>query len=137
MDFITSRKAFFHHDYKFPVLEQSLYFCVLILVFMTISNLKLTLAQDQSEYVRENFLHLVTKEKGSIVWKFLYFIFKNIQLVVLVIIFFKGASTLNTLKSLGFMIFFVLFASSEPLYRKASRILIFFTAFFILGEYFL
>lgn len=114
-----------------------MYFVVLILIFMTISCLKLTYNQDQTEYVKNNFFSLIQKEKGAMFWKFLWFFFKHIQTLILVIIFLKGASNINTLKNLGFMIFFVLYTTSEYLYRKTSRILILFTAFFILGQYFL
>jgi hypothetical protein len=43
---ILSYKEYFDISFKFPILEQSLYFVVLVLIFMTISCLKLTYDQD-------------------------------------------------------------------------------------------
>ena len=43
---------------------------------------------------------------------------------------------LNRLRNLGFMLFFVVYTASEYLYRKTSKILVVFIAFFICGQYY-
>ena len=78
---------------------------------------------------------MLSKENGSIFWKFLFYVLKYIQTAVLVGIFLSGSDNLNTFKNLGFMVFFVIFTASEQLYRQWSRILILFTSFFIFGQY--
>ena len=134
---MVNYKQVFDINFQLPILEQSLFFVVLVLIFMTISCLKLTYDQDQTEFVKQSFFYLIQHEKGSIFWKFLWFLFKHIQTLILVLIFLKGASNINTFKNLGFMIFFVIYTSSPYLYRKTCRVLILFTAFFILGQYYL
>jgi hypothetical protein len=81
------------------------------------------------------YFHKVSKEGCSIFWKFLFYALKYIQTFVLVGIF-LNAKNVNTLRNLGFMMFFVIYTASEYLYRHTSRIMILFTSLFIFGQYF-
>ena len=73
--------------------------------------------------------------KGSIIWKFLFFMLKNIQSLVLIVLFINGAKNFNTMEHLGYLIFFVIFTTNEALYRRTSKLLTIFVGGFILAQY--
>jgi len=54
----------------------------------------------------------------------------------LICLFANGAQNLNHFRNLGFMFFFVIYTASMDFYRKTSKALVLFVAFFIVGEYF-
>jgi hypothetical protein len=85
-----------------------------------------------------NFLinKMQNKEPGQMGWNMLFFVLKYIQSVALVALFISGSNSLNHLRNLGFMFFFVTYTSSEYLYRKTSKCLIIFVAFFLGGQYY-
>jgi hypothetical protein len=55
---------------------------------------------------------------------------------VLLLVFVYGLKNLYTVKNLGFMVFFVVYTAYEWLYRKTGVILILFTSFFIVAQYY-
>jgi hypothetical protein len=61
---------------------------------------------------------------------------KYIQTLVLVALFVNGSNELNNLRNIGYMAFFVIYTTSEYLYRTTSKALTVFIAFFILGQYY-
>ena len=69
-------------------------------------------------------------------WRFMFYLLKNIYKVVLVYLFIKGSSDINTFVNLGFMSFFVGYTTYEHLYRKTSNLLVVFIAANILGQYY-
>lgn len=85
-----------------------------------------------------NFLinKIMTRDSGQMAWNMLFFVFKYIQSVALVALFINGSNNLNHFRNLGFMFFFVVYTSSEYLYRKTSKCLVIFIAFFVGGQYY-
>ena len=120
---------------KFPIAEKILYFVILANLFLFLSCMKLVQDHKQ-ETLLKNFMYKKIKEgTNSIGWNFLYFFFKYIQCIVLVILFINGAGQLNNLRNLGFMIFFIVYSASEEAYRNTGNLLIIFLAYFIVGQY--
>ena len=55
---------------------------------------------------------------------------------MLMFLFIRGfSSSINNLQNLGYMIFFVVYTAYENIYRKTSKLLCLFTAFFIIMQY--
>ena len=77
----------------------------------------------------------IKSPNASVVYKLAYFIFKHIHSVVLVILFIQGSGNLNSFKSLGFMLFFVVYTAYHQTYRSTSFLLIMFVSFFIIAQY--
>ena len=50
--------------------------------------------------------------------------------------FVKGVLSLNCINNLGYMAFFAIYTAYEGVYRRTGKILIFFSAIFIIGQYF-
>ena len=65
-----------------------------------------------------------------------FFVLKHIQKVVLLTLFFAGSDDLNNFQNLCYMTFFVVYTSSERIYRKTSMFLVLFISFIIFGQYF-
>ena len=103
---------------------------------MTISCFKLTFEYIQNEMLIDLFTTKIQSRDSSILWKFSFFILKNIQTLVLVILFYDGSSDINHVRNLGIMIFFVIYTAYENLYRKTSKLLTIFFAFFIVSQYY-
>lgn len=112
-----------------PMLEQTLYFLILSCFFMMISCYKLVVQQDQNAFLFKKFKESI--EFGHIFWKFMFFILKNIQTIVLIKLFISGAQNFNTLEHLCYIIFFVAFTANIELYRKGAGLLIFFVSILI------
>jgi hypothetical protein len=119
-----------------PVLELALYFLIMTLCFMSVSSFKLLFDYKQEDVLKVLFTRKILSKNSTIRWRFLFFILKNIQILVLIVLFINGSGNLNKFKNLGFMIFFIAFTSSEQLYRKTGWILTLFIAFFIYGQYY-
>ena len=124
-------------EMKFPIIEQFLYFFILALFCMTVSCFKLAHDINQNDSML-NFLinKIVVRERGQMAWNMLFFVLKYIQSVALIALLVNGSNNLNHLRNLGFMFFFVVYTSSEYLYRRTSKCLVMFIAFFVGGQYY-
>ena len=136
-DFFVKYGKAFDFEMKMPIMEQFLYFFILALFCMTVSCYKLAYDINQGDSMM-NFLinKIVVRERGQIAWNMLFFILKYIQSVALIALFVNGSNNLNHLRNLGFMFFFVVYTSSEYLYRRTSKCLVMFIAFFVGGQYY-
>mmetsp|Transcript_34734 Transcript_34734/g.53328 ORF Transcript_34734/g.53328 Transcript_34734/m.53328 type:complete len:348 (-) Transcript_34734:7663-8706(-) len=135
-EFFVRYGKLFNWELQMPILEQSLYFVILSLLFMTISCFKLTFEYDQNKYLINQFKQKIMSKTASSGWLFLFFILRYIQQVVLIALFINGADNLNHFRNLGFMVFFVMFTAYETLYRRTSFLLTIFVGFFIFGQYY-
>lgn len=70
------------------------------------------------------------------IWKVNFYVLRYVHVIMLACLYWFGSSDLNNFRSLGFMLLFSFWSMSEMLYRKTVKILIFFCAFFILGQYY-
>lgn len=131
--FISQFAPYFNFKYHMPVLEQLLYFSILACFYMSVSCFKLAFTHNQDKGMKSYFFK---RCRDSTVYKFLFFFLKHIQTLVLICLFINGAQNLNHFRNLGFMLFFVVYTASMDLYRKTSKALVLFVAFFIVGEYF-
>lgn len=77
----------------------------------------------------------IQSPNASVGYKFAYFILKYIHTLVLVILFIQGSGKLNSARSLGFMLFFVVYTAYPGTYRSTSFLLIIFISYFILAQY--
>lgn len=66
----------------------------------------------------------------------LFFVLKYIQSIALIALFINGSNNLNHLRNLGFMFFFVMYTTSDHLYRRTSKALVMFVSFFVGGQYY-
>jgi len=131
--FISQFAPYFDFKYHLPVLEQLLYFSILACFYMSVSCFKLAFTHNQDKGMKSYFFK---RCRESTVYKFLFFFLKHIQTLVLICLFANGAQNLNHFRNLGFMLFFVVYTASMAFYRKTSKALVLFVAFFIVGEYF-
>jgi hypothetical protein len=69
-------KQFMQHEMINPMLEQTLYFVILSCFFIMISCYKLVVQEDQIKFLFKKFSDHI--EFGSVFWKFMFFILKNI-----------------------------------------------------------
>ena len=123
----------FDFKMKWLICEQFIYFFNLCLLYMCVGCFKLSFEYDQDKYLINMFSQKIKNKDTSIWWRFLFYILKNIQCIVLVMLFINGSNNLNHFRNLGFMVFFVVYTTSESLYRKTSKTLIFFITIFIFG----
>ena len=128
--------TYYTFEMQFPVLEQFLFFIILIGFYLTASCFKLGNHQDQNEILIRFIYSKVSSKETSLFWKLLFFVLKYIQTIALIAIFINVSGDLNRLRNLGFMLFFVVYTASEYLYRKTSKVLVIFIAFFICGQYY-
>jgi hypothetical protein len=63
----------------------------------------------------------------------LYLCLGHLHVIILLILLLESITSLNNLENIGFMVFFVVYAASETIYRKTSFLLVIFISFFILG----
>ena len=82
---------FFDFKYRLPVAEQLLYFAILACFFMSVSCFKLTFAYDQDKVLKDAFFKRCEDKTASSFYKFLFFILKHIQTLVLICLFINGA----------------------------------------------
>lgn len=134
--FFQKYGSLFDWEMKIPILEQTLYFVILTNFFMMISAFKLTFQSDQNVYLINSLTSKIEDKNSSRFWKLLFFVLKNIQQGVLILLFLNGANNLNHFDNLGFILFFVVYTTSEWLYRKTCKLLTIFISFFILGQYY-
>jgi hypothetical protein len=70
----------FDFEMKFPILEQLLYFLILVLFCMTISCFKLSFEINQNESMLNLLIgKIVLKDTNQILWSMLFFVLKYIQ----------------------------------------------------------
>lgn len=134
--FFKKYGEYFVLDLKRPILEQNLYFLNLLLFYMTIGSLKYTFDNSSSGTLGSFFTERIRDPASSVIWRFLFLILRYIQSLVLIILFLNGSDKLNNFRNLGFMVFFVVYAGSEQLYRNTSQLLTIFIAFFIWSQYY-
>lgn len=77
----------------------------------------------------------LSDEKYSNSWKIVFYSFRYIQSILLLVLFFNGIQNLNNVKNLGYMLFFVVYTAYEEVYRKTCFLLVMFNASFIMGQY--
>jgi len=118
-----------------PIFEQCLYFIILGLLFTSFTCLKLIQENKQEDLLKEFMVRKITSPNASVIYKLVYFVLKYIHTLVLVILFIQGSGTLNSARSLGFMLFFVVYTAYPEIYRSTSFLLIIFISFFIVAEY--
>lgn len=78
----------------------------------------------------------IRMEDSHTIWKLSFYFFRYVHVIVLAILFFRGAQDLQHFRALGFMLLFSFWSMSEMLYRKTVKLLIFFLSFFIVGQYY-
>jgi len=97
-----------------------------------ISGTYLSIEVDQNRYLKAIYYDKVFHPSSSKIWKLSFYFLKNVQLIVLFLMFMIGLRTPNTLPHLAFMMFFVVFLTFERIYRKASIIMVVFMCSIIL-----
>jgi hypothetical protein len=60
----------------------------------------------------------IRDKNSNIMYNVMFFVLRHVQSIVLLALFVRGREDLNSLRNLGFMIFFVVYTASEALYRK-------------------
>jgi len=115
-----------------PVLEQCFMFVTLLLFSTHYSCYLLATENQDKNKLLSFFRKRITDPRFSNIWKVLFVCTKYAQSIMLLLLFVSGLEHLNTLKNLGYMIFFVVFTAYEWLYRKTSWVLSVFISFFIL-----
>ena len=110
-----------------------MFFVILIGFYLTASCFKLGNDENQNEILVKFIFDKINSQDTSLFWKILFFLLKYIQTIALIAIFINVSDKLNKLRNLGFMLFFVAYTASEYLYRKTSKLLVLFIAFFIGG----
>lgn len=108
-----------------------LYFVILALFCCCISSYKLGFEYDQNEKLIGVFETRIRDKNSNIMFKIMFYVLKHIQTIVLLSLFVNGRSDLNSLRNLGFMVFFVGYTASEKLYRSTCKCLVAFLGFFI------
>jgi hypothetical protein len=88
---ISQFLPFFAFRYRWPVAEQLLYFAILACFFMSVSCFKLVFAYDQDQVLKDAFFNRCKDKNASSFYKFLFFILKHIQTLVLICLFINGA----------------------------------------------
>lgn len=68
-------------------------------------------------------------------WIWVFYSCRWAHIIILVVLFTTGVKDLNSLNNLGYLGFFVIYTAYEAAYRYSCRILIVFSAFFIVGQY--
>jgi hypothetical protein len=87
---------------------------------MTIGSLKHAYDHKSSGSLGSFFAEKIHSKSASVIWKLLFLALRYIQSLVLIILFLNGSHKLNNFRNLGFMVFFVVYAGSEKLYRNTS-----------------
>lgn len=108
---------------------------ILALLFTSFTCLKLINENSTEDVLKDFMIMKIMSPNASIAWKFAYFFLKYIHSVVLVILFIQGSGSLNNARSLGFMLFFVMYTAYPETYRSTSFLLIIFISFFIVAQY--
>lgn len=127
---------YFQVEMEKPILEQNLYFFNLLLFYMCIGSLRQTFDRGEQATLGSFFAGKIRQKSTSVIWRLLFLALRHIHSLVLIILFLNGSHKLNNFRNLGFMIFFVVFAGSERLYRNFSFLLTIFIAFFIWSQYY-
>ena len=129
-------KSEFGFHMKYPMFEQFLFFFNLALLFLCIGCFKLAFQYDTYKEMNRWFRATITDRNTSIWWRFLFYILRYCQWFILVALFLKGSGNMNNFRNLSMMTFFILYTTSEQLYRKTGSILILFNGFFIISQYY-
>ena len=114
-----------------PTAEMTLRFITLILLFMSLSCLKLRYERSGLELIQE-FFRLRIEQEGT-AWKVIYLLGRHIHIVFLFSLFLLGFQNMYCARSLGYMFFYIIYTSSEWLYRHTNACLVLFSCFFIWG----
>jgi hypothetical protein len=131
LEFFHKSKVYFVDEMENPIAEQCLYFFILCNLAFCVSCLFLSFRFDQDEELI-NFWKEKIKNK-RIFWMMLYLCLGHLHVIILLILLLESITSLNNLENIGFMVFFVVYAASETIYRKTSFLLVIFISFFILG----
>jgi hypothetical protein len=109
---------------------------IVALLCASISCYKISVDIDQNAKFVQIFKDKIKDKNSNILYNVMFFLLRHIQSVVLLALFVRGREDLNSLRNLGFMIFFVVYTASEALYRKTQKVLVIFLSGFILGQYY-
>jgi len=78
----------------------------------------------------------IQNKKYSSFWKYLFVFFGSIHMILLFSLFYLCLNDFNNAKNMGSLVLFVVFVSSADIYRKLGFLLLWFFAFFIIGQYY-
>lgn len=112
-----------------PQIELIVIYVVIIMFCMMISGRKLLFKKENN--LKKYLVRKFKNPNSSVMWKFAFYFMEYVHILVLIILLYMGMK--ESFQSIGYMIFFVMYASSNTLYRKTSVLLIIFTSFFIWG----
>ena len=96
----------------------------------------LSVEHEQNKTLKDEFFKRLLDPTRSKLWKFAFYLFRYIQLLVLLTLFLFGEQHIDLLPNLVYICAFVVYTTYERLYRKSSKLLIVFLALQILGQYF-
>ena len=96
----------------------------------------LSIEHEQNKTLKMEFFKRLEDPTKSKLWKFSFYIFRYIQLLVLLTLFIFGEQHIDLLPNLVYICAFVVYTTYERLYRKSSILLIVFLALQIFGQYF-
>jgi hypothetical protein len=119
-----------------PSLECLLYYIILSNFCMMFSAYFLTVTVDANELFVRRFHGRIHSPTQSPIWNFVFYIFKYLHSIVLLGLFWEGRKDIDRLHNLGFLLFLVVYTSYTWIYRRTSKLLTIFTAFFIFGNYY-
>lgn len=126
---------YYRFDMINPTLEQFFMLVTLLLFYMMISSYLKAIDNKPAENGFIRFFRIRIHAK-KVLWIWVFFFCRYVHLVILVYLFYRGVSDLDCFNNLGYMIFFVVYTAYESIYRKTGGILIFFTASFVVLQYF-
>mmetsp|Transcript_21580 Transcript_21580/g.33241 ORF Transcript_21580/g.33241 Transcript_21580/m.33241 type:complete len:403 (-) Transcript_21580:1545-2753(-) len=135
--FFETYGSYFSWHMRVSITEQTFMFLTLALFYMMISCLMIVVDQDKENSLLKFFKKRINDPRFSNTWKIIFFSSRYIQSIVLLTLFLNGIGNINSVKNLGFMIFFVVYTAYEEAYRRTSKLLVFFISMFILGRYYL
>ena len=96
----------------------------------------LSVEHEQNKTLKDEFFKRLLDPTRSKLWKFAFYLFRYIQLLVLLTLFIFGEQHIDLLPNLVYICAFVVYTTYERLYRKSSKLLIVFLALQIFGQYF-
>lgn len=115
-----------------PQYELVFIYIVIIMFCMMISGRKQLLKKAHN--LKDYLVRKMKNPNSSVFWKFLFYFMQYVHIVVLAFLLYMGMK--ESFQSIGYMLFFIIYSSSNTLYRKTNVLLIIFTSFFIWGQYF-
>lgn len=109
----------------------ALFFFMIGIYFDTVGN------KENTNELLQFFKIRIRDKKYSSFWKYLFVFFGSIHKILLIFLFLKSLGDFNNAKNIGSLILFILYIGSANIYRKAGFLLLWFFAFFIIGQYYL